>query len=63
MNIQCKTRKTKDGYYQPVLIVDSKIRHTPKDWAEPSLDKKTALKHAEFWRNESLQCGYIINIG
>ena len=61
-NIQAKTRKTKDGYYQPVLIIDGKIRHTPDDWQYPSIDKKTAQKQAEWWKYESTQCGYVTMI-
>ncbi len=60
--IEAKTRKTKDGYFQPVLIIDGKIKHSPKDWNCPHIDKKTAQKYAEIWRNESLACGYVTTI-
>jgi len=62
MTLQAKTRKTKQGYFQPVLIVDGKIKHTPPDMAYPSLDRKTAQKHAESWERESIECGYITQI-
>ena len=63
INIQAKTRKTKQGYFQPVLIVDNKIKHTPRDMSEPSLDRRTAQKYANAWRNESILCGYVTDIG
>jgi hypothetical protein len=61
--ITVSTRKTKDGYFQPVLTIDGIAKHTPKDWSEPSLDRATALKYGHAWKNESLACGYITNIG
>lgn len=63
MNIVAKTRKTKDGYFQPVLVIDGKVKHTPKDMSEPSIDRKTAQKYADIWRNESMECGYVTFIG
>lgn len=63
VDIKATTRKTRQGYYQPVLIVDNKVKHTPADMAEPSLDRRTAQKYANAWRNESIQCGYITHIG
>lgn len=63
MNIKAITRKTKDGYFQPVLIVEETgQRYTPSDWADPSLDRKTAQKYADIFKNEALRNGYIPNM-
>lgn len=61
--ITTSTRKTKDGYFQPVLIVEqTKQKYTPDDMNCPCLDRKTALKQAEQWRLECYQVNYITRI-
>ena len=62
MQIEISTRKTKQGYYQPILICDGQ-KYTPNDWSEPSITRKHALNHAEWWKLESKQVGYILNLG
>lgn len=58
--ITATTRKTKAGYYQPVLIVnETKQRYTPPDNTCPCLDRATALKQAQSFANEAREIGYI----
>ena len=60
MKIKATTRKTKQGYFQPVLIVEeTKQRYTPRDMSFPSIDRKTAQKDANAFRIEALQIGKI----
>ena len=60
-DVKASTRKTKDGYYQPVLIVEGTVKHSPKQ--HPCLTRETAQRQAEHWRKESLLCGYVTYIG
>lgn len=60
--IRATTRKTKDGFFQPVLTVidgNYKKSYTFKDNQYPSIDRKTAQKYADIFRNESLASGCV----
>jgi hypothetical protein len=60
IKVKAATRKTKDGYFQPVLIVtETGQRFTPGDWSCPCIDRATAKKQAEWFCHEATQTGSI----
>lgn len=63
--IQASTKKIGD-YYKAVVIVIEKTKYLPSGEYKQTYysrdkftSKQTALKHAQAWRNESLEIGQI----
>lgn len=61
--LRATTRKTPQGYFQPVLVVlETGQRHSPADMNCPLLDRQTAQKYADLWRADSLAAGRITDV-
>lgn len=63
MNITATTRKTQvqglDCYLPAVTVKDGDYKHTFISHGDPLVTRKTALKYANIWRNESIKTGYV----
>ena len=56
--IKASVKKIGDYYKAVVTVIDGTYKKSYYS-VDMFLDRKTALKHAEAWRNESQQVGYI----
>lgn len=56
--IEASAKKTLGLYKAVVTVIDSEYRKSYSS-VDMFINRKTALKHAEAWRNESLELGYV----